>query len=126
MDDSVGEVTRGARAILVVPEWHGQGLSRDLDARVGEAKGLAVAIGLDVVAVHPLRLRQTRAATLIGVGQIEAIKPDVAASEAQLVIVDAPLTAIQQRNLETRSEEHTSELQALMRISYAVFCFTKK
>src|SRR3546814_7827234 len=26
----------------------------------------------------------------------------------------------------TRSEEHTSELQSLMRISYAVFCFQKK
>src|SRR3546814_2675405 len=26
---------------------------------------------------------------------------------------------------EKRSEEHTSELQSLMRISYAVFCFTK-
>src|SRR3546814_5013005 len=26
----------------------------------------------------------------------------------------------------TRSEEHTSELQALMRISYAVFCLKKK
>src|SRR3546814_6118187 len=25
-----------------------------------------------------------------------------------------------------RSEEHTSELQSLMRISYAVFCMTKK
>src|SRR3546814_10232635 len=25
-----------------------------------------------------------------------------------------------------RSEEHTSELQSLMRISYAVFCFKKK
>src|SRR3546814_5398810 len=27
---------------------------------------------------------------------------------------------------ERRSEEHTSELQSLMRISYAVFCLTKK
>src|SRR3546814_4735035 len=26
----------------------------------------------------------------------------------------------------SRSEEHTSELQSLMRISYAVFCFKKK
>ena len=95
------EVTRGARAVLVVPEWRGQGLSRDLDARVAEATGLAVAIGIRVVAVHPLRLRQTRAATLIGVGQIEAIRPDVHENEAQLVIVDAALTAIQQRNLET-------------------------
>src|SRR3546814_5314199 len=28
--------------------------------------------------------------------------------------------------LEIRSEEHTSELQSLMRISYAVFCLKKK
>src|SRR3546814_8968700 len=32
--------------------------------------------------------------------------------------------AIEQR--EKRSEEHTSELQSLMRISYAVFCLKKK
>jgi len=101
MSDSAEEVTRGAPALLVVPEWHGQRLSRDLDARVEEAKGLAVAIGLKVVAAHPLRLRQTRAATLIGVGQIEAIKPAIAEHDVQLVIVDAALTAIQQRNLET-------------------------
>src|SRR3546814_1278481 len=29
-------------------------------------------------------------------------------------------------NLSFRSEEHTSELQSLMRISYAVFCLKKK
>src|SRR3546814_9682051 len=30
------------------------------------------------------------------------------------------------RVVQPRSEEHTSELQSLMRISYAVFCLTKK
>src|SRR3546814_7402733 len=30
------------------------------------------------------------------------------------------------RRLDLRSEEHTSELQSLMRISYAVFCLKKK
>src|SRR3546814_7434157 len=30
------------------------------------------------------------------------------------------------RHAERRSEEHTSELQSLMRISYAVFCLKKK
>src|SRR3546814_1550885 len=30
------------------------------------------------------------------------------------------------RQIAFRSEEHTSELQSLMRISYAVFCFEKK
>src|SRR3546814_2489335 len=32
----------------------------------------------------------------------------------------------QAQGQQTRSEEHTSELQSLMRISYAVFCLTKK
>src|SRR3546814_1925740 len=31
-----------------------------------------------------------------------------------------------QQDLAGRSEEHTSELQSLMRISYAVFCLQKK
>src|SRR3546814_8236451 len=31
-----------------------------------------------------------------------------------------------ERNVGSRSEEHTSELQSLMRISYAVFCLKKK
>src|SRR3546814_4177269 len=31
-----------------------------------------------------------------------------------------------QSGSQSRSEEHTSELQSLMRISYAVFCFKKK
>src|SRR3546814_3863901 len=31
-----------------------------------------------------------------------------------------------EQNFATRSEEHTSELQSLMRISYAVFCLKKK
>src|SRR3546814_3145274 len=37
-------------------------------------------------------------------------------------------TAIKRGNpeVEARSEEHTSELQSLMRISYAVFCLQKK
>src|SRR3546814_3900623 len=36
---------------------------------------------------------------------------------------DAPVRLI---NILIRSEEHTSELQSLMRISYAVFCLKKK
>src|SRR3546814_9182048 len=45
-----------------------------------------------------------------------------------LQILDAKLVGLQflaAREAE-RSEEHTSELQSLMRISYAVFCLKKK
>src|SRR3546814_10060306 len=38
----------------------------------------------------------------------------------------ASLLIGQRRSLASRSEEHTSELQSLMRISYAVFCLKKK
>src|SRR3546814_6005648 len=40
-------------------------------------------------------------------------------------LVPSVLGATAQRD-HARSEEHTSELQSLMRISYAVFCFKKK
>src|SRR3546814_520612 len=39
---------------------------------------------------------------------------------------DAPASNEIRTAAHARSEEHTSELQSLMRISYAVFCFNKK
>src|SRR3546814_2092953 len=51
---------------------------------------------------------------------------------AGLALVEARLGTPAQINVaqpvehEDRSEEHTSELQSLMRISYAVFCLKKK
>src|SRR3546814_3763246 len=41
------------------------------------------------------------------------------------VIVFMPTTDQHGESLSMRSEEHTSELQSLMRISYAVFCLKK-
>src|SRR3546814_4646841 len=41
-------------------------------------------------------------------------------SASGLIRTPTPITAV------SRSEEHTSELQSLMRISYAVFCLKKK
>src|SRR3546814_1233759 len=41
------------------------------------------------------------------------------------LVVEAALTGLE-GDREERSEEHTSELQSLMRISYAVFCLKKQ
>src|SRR3546814_6634334 len=49
-----------------------------------------------------------------------AVARPLPASERD-VVVDA-----RGRQVDHRSEEHTSELQSLMRISYAVFCLKKK
>src|SRR3546814_6398747 len=50
--------------------------------------------------------------------------------EESLQDVPVAVTAVSAESLERkqidRSEEHTSELQSLMRISYAVFCLKKK
>src|SRR3546814_4487721 len=42
-----------------------------------------------------------------------------------LHVVDQSMACVEEQHRE-RSEEHTSELQSLMRISYAVFCLKKK
>ncbi|MCW6529444.1 GTPase HflX [Sphingomonas sp. MMSM20] len=97
-----GEFTRGARAIVVYPDLGGS--SRDADARLEETAGLAEAIGVTVVAREAFRVRTPRAATLIGAGQVETIATLVRMENAALVVFDAGLTPIQQRNLETALE----------------------
>src|SRR3546814_4303032 len=42
------------------------------------------------------------------------------------LVLDVPAQRLDRRCDRSRSEEHTSELQSLMRISYAVLCLKKK
>ena len=65
-----------------------------------EAEGLAEAIGIDVVAARPVRIRTVRPATLLGKGQVEEIAATAKQEGAGLLIVDSALTPIQQKNLE--------------------------
>ncbi len=98
-DRDRGEFARGARAIVVFPDTGDS--SRDADARLEETAGLAMAIGIVVVDRVALKLRTPKPATLIGSGQAEALAANVRMEEAGLVIFDAALTPVQQRNLET-------------------------
>ena len=98
--DAENDVARGERALVVVPERVGGGSRRSTEARVEEAAGLAEAIGVDVVAKRAFRLRQLRPATLLGKGQVEEIAGMARENEAGLLIVDAPLTPVQQKSLE--------------------------
>ncbi|WIA54497.1 GTPase HflX [Sphingobium sp. WTD-1] len=97
--DSEDEVARGARAVVVHAETHG-GDRRDSDARLEEARGLALAIGIDVRAAQSFRVRDRKPATLFGSGQVDQIATLVNQEEAELVIVDNALTPVQQSNLE--------------------------
>ncbi len=74
--------------------------TRASEARLAEAVGLAASIGLVVVhsAIVPLRAR--RPATLLGEGQVETQKHALAQAGVSVVVVDAQLSPVQQRNLE--------------------------
>src|SRR3546814_13311057 len=46
--------------------------------------------------------------------------------EEEFLVMTKDLGDVSSSRMQSRSEEHTSELQSLMRISYAVFCLKKK
>ena len=95
-------IVRGGRAIVALPEIGPH--NRTAEARLEEAAGLAGAIGLDVIEKLAFRLRQPKAATLLGSGQVEALAEAARMAEAELVVIDAAVTPIQQRNLEKAIE----------------------
>src|SRR3546814_10017540 len=63
-----------------------------------------------------------------GLRLVAALEIGTVAEAADLAVVgaEAPAAGTQPADILQRSEEHTSELQSLMRISYAVFCLKKK
>lgn len=101
MNEEQGEVARGARALVVYPQLRGN-RDQDADARLEEGKGLALAIGLVIADAFTIPIREPRAATLFGEGQIQNIATACEQSQAELVVVDGSLSAIQQRNLEDK------------------------
>ena len=94
---------RGAFVVHVEPKSRAAAddhLGRDAEARLAECVGLTAAIGLDVVSEWIVPLQSPRPATLIGTGKVEEIAADVRALEPEVVVVNAQLSPVQQRNLE--------------------------
>src|SRR3546814_3584108 len=93
----------------------------DLDDRIARADIIARDAELDLAramtkqASEQAELRVAQAALNAAQARLDRSQRDVQRLEQELASL-----------AETRSEEHTSELQSLMRISYAVFCLKKK
>lgn len=91
------------RAAVVLP-WTRVATSdttRDAEAKLAEAAGLAASIGLDVVFQTVYTIRTRRPATLLGPGQLEQLAEIAQDQQIGVVIVDARVSPVQQRNLET-------------------------
>ena len=98
------------RAIVIEP-WLKQAASRLArgrpqpdtrmpDARLAEAVGLALAINLNVVQAGLVTLNEIRPATYIGKGKVDEIAGLAKSLSASVVIMDCPVSPVQQRNLE--------------------------
>ena len=94
----------GARRALVLHVERKSGplaqLDRTAGSRLDEAVALTAAIGLDVVHSLVAPLVRPVPATLIGSGKVEEIKHLVHDAAPEVVIVNASLSPVQQRNLE--------------------------
>ncbi len=73
---------------------------RTPEARLAEAAGLARAIDLTVVEAGLVTLQAVRPATYIGKGKVDEIAGLVKSLEASVVVMDCPVSPVQQRNLE--------------------------
>ncbi len=74
--------------------------ARSPETRLEEAAGLAAAIALDVVHAEIARVSAWRPSTLLGSGAVKHLAEIVAAKNIALVVIDATVTPVQQRNLE--------------------------
>ena len=99
--DSEEDFARGARSLIIYPEIIGRSTVVP-EIRLEEARGLALAIGLDVIDARHYRVRSPKAGTLLGSGQVDEIMAIVKDRKIDLLIFDTALTAIQQRNLEEK------------------------
>ena len=103
-----GKTARAAIVVPVLPRFPREEdesrsrprLARSPEARFAEAIGLARAIDLDPVYTEIVTVNVPRPATLLGTGKIEELAEHIKQAEASLVIIDHPLTPVQQRNLE--------------------------
>ena len=85
---------------LVLHPIRSKGGPRDPQDALAEAVSLATALDLDVVASATVPLPRARAGQLFGKGKVEELGKRIEEEEVGLVIIDGPLSPVQQRNLE--------------------------
>lgn len=88
------------RAIVLRPLVGANESTRDFEARLLEAVGLAQALELEIAAAEAAPLRRISPRSFFGAGRVERLKEQVEALGAGVVVVDAALSPVQQRNLE--------------------------
>lgn len=76
--------------------------SRSAENKLEELNNLAKSIDLDIVGTESIKLSKTHPGTFLGKGTVERLHGIISSFKIQLVVINAPLTPVQQRNLEKR------------------------
>jgi GTP-binding protein HflX len=93
-------LSNGAFVIHVEPKTRADKFARDADERLAEAIGLTAAIGMQVTRTMIAPLSRPVPATLLGSGKVAEIGIAAKAEMPEVIIVNAQLSPVQQRNLE--------------------------
>ncbi|MCS5600901.1 MAG: GTPase HflX [Paracoccus sp.] len=103
MAEPTSTEARPTRAYVIHPDLgHARVQRRTPEHALAEAVALAHALpGIEIVGQEVARLRSPDAGRLFGKGKLAEIGERLSAEEAELVLVDGPVTPVQQRNLET-------------------------
>ena len=89
------------RALVLHPDITSEPDRRDARYALEEAVSLAHALpGLEIVGADVVRLQKPQPGMLFGKGKIEELGRRIEAEEIGLVLIDGPVTPVQQRNLE--------------------------
>jgi len=89
------------RAWVLHPEIKSDKTRRDPGPALKEAVALAAALpDLEVIGSEVVRLPKAQAGLLFGKGKIEELAGKLAGSDIELVLIDGPVSPVQQRNLE--------------------------
>ena len=90
----------GAFVIHVEPRTRAEKYPRDAQERLAEAVGLTLAIGMPVTRAIVAPLARPVPATLLGSGKVAEIGIEARDAQPEIIIVNAQLSPVQQRNLE--------------------------
>ena len=94
---------RRTRAWVLHPDIRSDSERRAAGPALEEGVSLARALpDLDVVGADIVRLDRAQAGYLFGSGKIDELKAQFSAEDVELVLIDGPVTPVQQRNLEKR------------------------
>jgi GTP-binding protein HflX len=113
------------RALVIHPA-QGRETNSEAVLNLEEAVGLAEALNVDVIDQQSFQIRDIKAAHYLGSGKLDELKSIIKAHDINLVVINAPLAPIQQRNLENYWDAKVVDRTGMILEIFALRAATKE